>query len=75
VNLAFGSRVSVLELIAKLEGVLGRPLDRRHTDSRVGDVRDSQADRTRLEKLFGDAQPVPLGDGLKKTVAWFEALH
>jgi UDP-glucose 4-epimerase len=76
VNLAFGSRVSVLELIANLEGVLGRTLDRRHTDSRIGDVRDSQADRTRLKRLFGDAQPVPLEDGLRATVAWFEAeLH
>jgi UDP-glucose 4-epimerase len=76
VNLAFGCRVSLLELIAKLEGVLGRPLGLRHTDSRVGDVRDSQADQTRLKKLFSDARPVALEDGLSKTVAWFEAeLH
>ncbi len=54
VNLAFGSRVSLLEVIARLESILGRPLDRDHRDPRAGDVRDSQADTTRLRQLFPD---------------------
>jgi UDP-glucose 4-epimerase len=75
VNLAFGSRVSLLELIATLQEVVGRPLRREHTDTRAGDVRDSQADQTRLRKLFAEAQPVPLADGLRSTVTWFEATY
>ena len=71
VNLAFGSRVSLLDLISLLEDVLGRPLDRHHLDPRPGDVRDSQADQTRLRKLFPDIQPIALEDGLKATVEWF----
>lgn len=71
VNLAFGSRVSLLELIALLEEQLGQKVDRRHVDPRVGDVRDSQADRTRLSGLFPDAVAVPLEDGLRLTVDWF----
>jgi UDP-glucose 4-epimerase len=71
VNLAFGSRVSLLELIAILESVLGRPVARRHVDPRAGDVRDSQADQTRLAELFPTATPVPLEEGLRSTVAWF----
>ena len=70
VNLAFGSRVSLLELIATLEEVLGRPVPRTHTEPRAGDVRDSQADQTRLRELFPDARPVPLAEGLRKTVGW-----
>jgi UDP-glucose 4-epimerase len=71
VNLAFGSRVSLLELIVALEEVLGHPLAREHTEPRAGDVRDSQADQTRLRGLFPDASPLALADGLRTTVAWF----
>jgi UDP-glucose 4-epimerase len=71
VNLAFGSRVTLLELIGLLEQVLGAPLEVEHVPARVGDVRDSQADETRLRALFPDVQPVSLGDGLRATVAWF----
>jgi UDP-glucose 4-epimerase len=72
VNLAFGSRVTLLELIAELEAVLGRSLERVHHDPRPGDVRHSQADQTRFRSLFPDAEPVALRDGLAATVRWFE---
>ncbi len=75
VNLAFGTRVSLLDLIAMLEGVVGRPLPRVHTEARPGDVRDSQADTTRLHQLFPDVEPVDLESGLKATVAWFRGEH
>jgi UDP-glucose 4-epimerase len=73
VNLAFGSRRSLLDVIADLEAALGRPLERAHGPARVGDVRDSQADQTRLRALFPDIEPVPFADGLARTVAWFES--
>lgn len=73
VNLAFGSRVSLLDLIELLEKVLGRALDRDHLDERPGDVRDSQADQTKLKGLFPDIEPVTLEKGLRSTVEWFQA--
>jgi UDP-glucose 4-epimerase len=73
INLAFGSRVSLLELIGLLEKVLGRALDRNHLDQRPGDVRDSQADQTKLKRLFPAIHPVALEDGLRSTVEWFQA--
>jgi UDP-glucose 4-epimerase len=75
VNLAFGSRVSLIELIGILERTFGHPLGRRHVESRVGDVRDSQADQARLREMFGDAEPVPLEVGLRSTVEWFGGSH
>jgi UDP-glucose 4-epimerase len=72
VNLAFGSRVSLLDLIAELESILGRPLDCVHTGPRAGDVRDSQADTARLRHLFPDTVPISLGEGLRATVTWFQ---
>jgi UDP-glucose 4-epimerase len=71
VNLAFGTRVSLLDLIDLLEKVVGRPLPRHHSESRTGDVRDSQADTARLRRLFPDVEPVALEDGLQATVRWF----
>jgi UDP-glucose 4-epimerase len=72
VNLAFGTRVPILDLIDLLEKILDRPLPRHHTESRVGDVRDSQADQTRLRRLFPSIEPRTLEEGLRATVAWFE---
>jgi UDP-glucose 4-epimerase len=72
VNLAFGSRVSLLDLMAELESILGRPLDRVHSEPRAGDVRDSQADTASLRALFPDVVPVSLAEGLRATVAWFQ---
>ncbi|HYZ98373.1 MAG TPA: NAD-dependent epimerase/dehydratase family protein [Acidimicrobiales bacterium] len=71
VNLAFGGRYDLLTVLDLLEGILGHPVTRRHVDPRPGDVRDSQADRSRLEGLFPGATPVPLEDGLRRTVEWF----
>lgn len=71
VNLAFGTRVSLLELIERIERLLGTDVERRHVDPRPGDVRDSQADQTALRALFPDATAVPLDEGLQATADWF----
>lgn len=71
VNLAFGSRRTVLELADTLETVLGRPLDRRHVPPRAGDVRHSQADATRLRTLFPDVAPSDFATELRRTVDAF----
>ncbi|MFC8301130.1 NAD-dependent epimerase/dehydratase family protein [Micromonospora orduensis] len=70
VNLAFGARISLLDLIAELEDIMGRPLPVVHEPPRPGDVRDSQADCGRLRELFPTVRPVPLRTGLERTVSW-----
>jgi UDP-glucose 4-epimerase len=74
VNLAFGGRCSLLELADALSEAVGRPLTLAHGPARAGDVRDSQADQTRLRALFPDLEPVALAQGLRDTVAWFRTL-
>lgn len=73
VNLAFGGRYDLLGVLSLLEEILGRPVERHHVETRAGDVRDSQADRSRLEALFPDVEPVSLEEGLRRTVDWFRA--
>jgi UDP-glucose 4-epimerase len=74
VNLAFGTRTSLLDVIAQLEALLGHPIERAHVESRVGDVKHSQATNDRLRALFPDVIPVDLNVGLERTVEWFRSL-
>lgn len=75
VNLAFGSRVSLLELIAMLEEILGRPLARQHTAPRPGDVAHSQADQSLLRSLVPEVVPVELEAGLRATIDWARSAY
>jgi UDP-glucose 4-epimerase len=75
VNLAFGTRTDLLTVISMLESIMGRRLQVQHCASRAGDVRDSQADQTRLADLFPDLLPVDLEIGLRRTVEWFRSRH
>ncbi|GGK67502.1 NDP-sugar dehydratase or epimerase [Sphaerisporangium melleum] len=74
VNLAFGTRVSLLELRSALESVLGRPVEAVFLPSRPGDIRDSRSSPRLLESLFPGLRALPLEEGLRRTVAWFETL-
>jgi UDP-glucose 4-epimerase len=74
VNLAFGTRSSLLELVWVLEDVLGHPVERVHVEPRRGDIRDSQASSDRLRTLFPDAVPTELRAGLSETLAWFRSV-
>ena len=72
VNLAFGTSVSLLDVIALMEDVIGRRLPIENLPLRVGDVPRSQADSSALLGLFPDVEPTPLRVGLTETVRWFE---
>lgn len=74
VNLAFGTRVSLLEVIGLIEGILGTRLERTHTPARVGDVRHSQAATDVLRHLFPSVSPVDLASGLRSTLEWLRML-
>jgi UDP-glucose 4-epimerase len=71
VNVALGTRTTLLALVEELGAVLGHPLEVTHTEPRAGDVRDSVADDSRLRGLFPDLAAVPLRVGLERTVEWF----
>lgn len=73
VNLAFGSRVTLLEVLAELEDLLEQRIERDHVEPRVGDVSHSQADASRLRALFPEVSPVSLHDGLSQTVEWMRS--
>ncbi|MEU7887455.1 NAD-dependent epimerase/dehydratase family protein [Microbispora bryophytorum] len=72
VNLAFGTRVSLLDLKDALAAVLGRPVEAEFLPPRAGDIRESQASARLLLDRFPGVLPLPLEEGLRLTVTWFE---
>lgn len=74
VNLAFGSRTSLNALIGIIGEQLGTELAVEYQPPRTGDVRDSQADNSRLLGHFPDVEAVALEDGVKATIDWFRTL-
>lgn len=73
VNLAFGTRVTLLEVIELLESIIGTAVRVHHVEPRAGDVKHSQAANDVLRSMFPDVEPVGLADGLRQTVDWMRA--
>ncbi len=71
VNLAFGTRISLLEVVQHIEVELGHPVAVDHLPLRPGDVPHSQADTAEMRRLFPAVEAVPFAEGLSATVEWF----
>lgn len=74
-NAACGSRVSLLEIIELLEEILGYPLERFHAPQRAGDVRHTQADIKKAERLLGYVPSVNFEEGLRRTVEFLRRVR
>ncbi|MFN8545912.1 MAG: SDR family oxidoreductase [Candidatus Binatia bacterium] len=70
-NVACGSRHSLLAIAAAIEAFLGRPVARQHVESRAGDVRHTQADIAKAERLLGYRPLVDFSDGMRRTCEYF----
>lgn len=73
VNLAFGLRVTLLEVIEELELILGRDLPVEFQSRRIGDVSNSQADSSALRQLFPNVTQSDFVEGLQATTDWFRS--
>jgi UDP-glucose 4-epimerase len=70
-NVGCGERTSLLEIAARLEKILARPVERRHTPSRAGDVPHTLADVSKAKRLLGYTPLVGFDEGLARTVEYF----
>lgn len=68
-NVGTGRRVSLLELVAALNGLLGTRIAPEHRAARPGDVRDSQADLRRIGAALGYEPIIAFEEGLRRTMA------
>ena len=74
VNLAYGTNTTLLSLIDLMEQQIGQPLVKHFGEPRVGDVKASQADGSRVRTMFPQVEPIPLEDGLRGTLRWFRSV-
>lgn len=73
VNLAFGSRIDLNEVLALIAEHTDMPLHIEHVENRVGDVPHSQADCSLLRSLFPDIEPLDFRTGLVETIDWMRS--
>jgi nucleoside-diphosphate-sugar epimerase len=71
-NLACGDRISLLDLVAALNRLLGKSLEPIFADPRPGDVKHSRADIAKARERLGYEPVVSFEDGLARTLTWFE---
>ena len=72
-NVGCGDRTSLLDVIAMLESILGRKVERRHTPGRGGDVPHTLADVSKAKRLMGYTPLVGFAEGFRRTVEYFRA--
>jgi nucleoside-diphosphate-sugar epimerase len=70
VNVACGDRITVTELVERINKILGTDIDPIYDDPRPGDVRHSMADLDSVREELGYEPEVDFQDGLEKTVEW-----
>jgi UDP-glucose 4-epimerase len=66
INVGRGKQCSLLDLLAALEQLTGKPVERRFAAARFGDIVHSCADVTRLVRLLGKAPQTDIVTGLGK---------
>ena len=70
-NVACGGRYSLLDLLGKLNQIIGSDIAPIHEPSRTGDIRDSQASIEAAERAFSYGVKVGFDEGLRRTVEWY----
>jgi UDP-glucose 4-epimerase len=70
-NVGCGNRVSLLDIIVRLEKIVGHAVARRHTPGRAGDVPHTLADVTKARTLMHYVPQVDFDEGFRRTVDYF----
>jgi nucleoside-diphosphate-sugar epimerase len=71
-NIGGGERVTLNAVLATIEEVTGRRLERRNEAAQKGDMRDTFADTTLAQRDLGFGSTVSLAEGLAREWAWIE---
>ncbi len=71
VNVACGEKITVNEIIAMINEMVGKNVVPIYAPARAGDVKHSLADITAARELIGFEPVVLFRDGLEKAIAWY----
>jgi len=73
INVATGTSISLLQLLERLQEIVGTDLPAQFAEARSGDIQHSSADVTKARELLKFAPIISLEDGLANAVAWYRA--
>ncbi|PNW35490.1 UNVERIFIED_CONTAM: UDP-glucose 4-epimerase [Euhalothece sp. KZN 001] len=71
-NIGGGSRVSLTQVLEKMEAVTGKRIDRNYLPKATGDARDTAADISKAQKILGYHPQVDLFTGLTQEWEWMQ---
>ena len=74
-NIGSGQRVSLNQLIERLQVILGEKIVTEKRERRVGDIKHSRADVAAAAGLLQFAPSVTLDEGLARTLQWYQSQH
>ena len=72
-NLATGGSVSLLQLVEKINRLLGTSFEPIHAPERAGDIKYSRANIGKITDLLDFAPVVDFDSGLARTIDWFKS--
>lgn len=72
INLGIGERVTINQLLAELQKIIGSNLPAHYEETRAGDIRHSLAAISRAKDLLGYRPLIGLAEGLRRTVEWYQ---
>ncbi len=73
VNIACGERISLNQIIARINELLGTKTQAEYESPRAGDVRHSLADISEAARVIGYRPKIMFDEGLKRSIEWFKA--
>ncbi|MEO1193940.1 MAG: NAD-dependent epimerase/dehydratase family protein [Pseudomonadota bacterium] len=75
VNIGHGAPVGLMDFVAEIERVLGRPTKRTYLPMQTGDVESTFADVSLLTSLTGFRPQVPISQGIPAFVNWYREYY
>jgi nucleoside-diphosphate-sugar epimerase len=73
-NIGGGSRVTVNQVLAKIENIVGKKINVKYLESQAGDARHTAADTSLAKKELGYQPKVSLDQGLAEEAKWMNQL-
>lgn len=74
-NIGNSRPINLLEFVATLEKIIGKPAIRDLRPMQAGDVLETCADISALQRDVGFAPSTPLAEGLSRFVTWYRGYH
>jgi len=74
-NVGNSAPIAVLDLVQIIEREIGKPAVREYLPMQAGDVAETSADSSDLERAVGFRPSTSIEDGVRAFVAWFRDFH